>query len=77
MFTEPKGTSTFLRGWSNTGTGFQERWLMPHTCQCLTYIWTVPSIISFNFWSALKWSGSWIIIVGHFQLELRYSISIH
>ena len=43
---------------SNTGRGFLERWLMPHVCQCLRGIWTVPLIICFDFWSAMKWSGS-------------------
>ena len=37
------------REWSNTGTGFLERWSMPHACQCLRGIWTVPLIICFNF----------------------------
>lgn len=26
---------------------------------CLCSIWTMPLIILFNFWSAMKWSGSW------------------
>jgi len=42
------------RGWSNTGTGFLETWLMPHACQCLKGIWTMLFIILFNFWSALQ-----------------------
>jgi len=35
------------------------RWLMPQACQCLQGIWTMPLMISFNLWSALKWSGNW------------------
>lgn len=46
-------------GWSNSGTGFLERWLMPHTCQCLKYICIKPSIMYFNFLLPLKWSGIW------------------
>ena len=45
-----------------------------HACQCLKGIWTMPVMICYNFWSALKWSGSWMVIVGPFQLELFYSI---
>ena len=47
------------RVWSNSGTGFLERWAMPHACQCLRGILTMPLITCFNFWSALKSSGSW------------------
>jgi len=36
-----------------------ERWLMPQGCQCLRGIWAMPLITCFNFWSALKWLGSW------------------
>lgn len=32
---------------------------MPHVCQCVGGICTVPLITSFNFWLVLKWSGSW------------------
>lgn len=32
------------RGWSNTGSGFLERWLMLQACQCLRVIWTMPLI---------------------------------
>ena len=53
------GSISLLRGWSNTETGFLERWSMPHPCQCLRGIWTMPLRTCFNFWSALKWSGSW------------------
>ncbi|KAK4811153.1 hypothetical protein QYF61_019784 [Mycteria americana] len=42
----------------DTGTGFLERWSMPHACQCLRGIWTMPLITCFNFWSALNWSGT-------------------
>ncbi|KAK4809599.1 hypothetical protein QYF61_025042 [Mycteria americana] len=28
------GSTSLPRGWSNTATGFLERWSMPHTCQC-------------------------------------------
>ena len=29
------GNISLQRGWSSTGTGFLERWSMPHACQCL------------------------------------------
>ena len=29
------GSISLTRGWSNAGTGFLERWSMPHACQCL------------------------------------------
>ena len=53
------GSSSLLRGWSNTGTGFLGTWSIPQACQCLRGIWTMPLTTCFNFWSALKWSGSW------------------
>jgi len=40
-------------------TGSLERWSMSQACQCLRGIWTMPLITCFNFWSALKWPGSW------------------
>ncbi|KAK4824315.1 hypothetical protein QYF61_013060 [Mycteria americana] len=49
------GSISLPRGWSNTGTGFLERWSMPQACQCLRGIWTMPLITHFNFWSALTW----------------------
>jgi len=33
-----------------------ERWSVPHACQCLRGIWTMPLITCFNFWSAPKQS---------------------
>ena len=53
------GSIPLPRRWSKTGTGFLERWSIPHACQCLRGVWTMPLITCFNFWSALKWSGSW------------------
>lgn len=51
---------SLLIRWSDTETGFPERWLMPQVCQCFGHdIWTMPLIICFNFWSTLKWSGNW------------------
>jgi len=41
-----------------TGTGL-DRWSMPQACQCLRGIWTTRLITCFNFWPALKWSGTW------------------
>ena len=32
------GSISLLRGWSNPGTGFLERWSMPQACQCLRSI---------------------------------------
>ena len=43
-------------GWSNTGTGFLKRWLMPYACQCS---WTMPSITCSSFRLALKRLGVW------------------
>lgn len=40
-------------GWPNAGTNFPSQ-LMPHSCQCSRYIWTLSSL-----WLALEWSGSW------------------
>ena len=53
------GSISLPRWWPNTGTGFLERWSMHHPYQCLRGIWTMPLTICFNFWSALKRSGSW------------------
>jgi len=36
------GSISLLRGWSNTGTGFLERWLIPQACQRLGGIWMMP-----------------------------------
>lgn len=46
------------RGWLNARTGFLERWLTPQACHCWRHL-AMPFIIRFNFWWALKWSGSW------------------
>lgn len=46
---------SLLWKWSNIGSGFLERWLMPHSRR----ICTMPSLVSFTFWLALKGSGSW------------------
>ena len=50
----------------------------PHPCQCLRDIWTMPLITCFNFWSALKWSGSWGLgdCCRSLSTELVYSKSI-
>jgi len=53
------GSASLQREWSNTGTGFLERWSMSQACQCLRGVRTMPLITCFNFWSALKRSGSW------------------
>uniref|UniRef100_A0A8B9EDP6 Meprin A subunit n=1 Tax=Anser cygnoides TaxID=8845 RepID=A0A8B9EDP6_ANSCY len=45
-------------GWSKTGTGFLERWLMPHGCQCSIGIWKMPLITDFKFWLPVRWSGT-------------------
>ncbi|KAK4831810.1 hypothetical protein QYF61_019240, partial [Mycteria americana] len=50
------GSISLPRGWSNTGTGFLERWSMPQACHCLRGIWTMPLITRFNFCSPLKWA---------------------
>lgn len=48
------GATYLLCGLSDSGTGFQERWLMPHSCQCPKGIWIMPSVTDFNFWLALR-----------------------
>ena len=70
----PLGNISLPRGWSNTRTVFLGRCSMPQACQCLRGIWTMPLIICFNFWSALKRLGSWTrcLLIGPFQL--KYSI---
>lgn len=43
--------------------------------QCLRGIWTMPSVTCFDFWSALKWSGSWtwwLLYLG----EKRYDVHV-
>lgn len=45
---------------------------MPQACQCLRHIWTGPSILCFNFFSSLNWSGSWT----RWSLYLHYSLNI-
>jgi len=32
------GSISLWRGWSNTGTGFLERWSMPQACQWLRHL---------------------------------------
>lgn len=44
---------------SNIGTVFLEKWLIPHGCQGLKDIWTMPLTNYFNIWSAQNWWGSW------------------
>lgn len=49
--------------------GSLERGSMPQaTCQCYRGVWTMP-LTAFNFWSALRYSGSWTTCCG-----LVYSI---
>lgn len=43
---------------SHSERGFQERWLMPKACQYSRGIWLTPTVTGFNFWLALKRSGS-------------------
>lgn len=44
---------------------------VPQACQPPRGIWTMPSITCFNFWVALKRSGSWtLIFAGSFQLTV-------
>jgi len=52
-------TTSMSRGWSNAGTGFLETWSMPQACQHLRGIWSMPLTTCCDFWSTLKWSGSW------------------
>lgn len=42
---------------SHSERGFQGRWLMLKAYQCSRGIWLTPTVIGFNFWSALKRSG--------------------
>lgn len=49
------GNTFIQRGWSNTGAGFLERWLMPQACWSLKTFGQCPY---FNFCLVLKWSVS-------------------
>lgn len=53
------GSLCLARGWSNTGTGFLERWSMLQACQCFRRVWTTPLTTCLNFRSALNGPGSW------------------
>lgn len=46
-----------LRGWSCTGSGSLERWLLPQACQHLR-IWTMPLLTSSDPWLGLSWPGN-------------------
>lgn len=58
-------------GWSNTATGFLERLLSPHACQCSINTWII--IICFEFWLAklpeVVSKLDLMIFVGPFQLS--------
>lgn len=41
------------------GIGFLVSWWSPHGCQWSRGIWIMSSLTCFNFWLALRWSGSW------------------
>lgn len=45
---------SFLREWSNTGTGSLENWSLPQAWQHLRGVWSMPITICFNFWSDFK-----------------------
>lgn len=49
------GSISVPKGWSNTGTGFLDGWLMLQACPCLRGTWIVPRALQ---WSALNWSFS-------------------
>lgn len=53
--------SIFLLRWSRTGGGFLEGCLIPQAYQSLGSICTMPLILCFGFWSALKWLNSWTL----------------
>lgn len=59
-------------GWSDPGMGFLKRQLMSQACQCSRGIQIMPSVIHFNFWSALKKSGSWTS--WYLKVSSNYSI---
>lgn len=51
-------------GWSNTGTGSLERWMMLRACQSLRGIWIMTLITCFSFFRAnLKKSGQAVGLV--------------
>lgn len=53
--------------------GFLEKWLMSCAWKCAGGIWITPSLLCFNFWVALKRSGSWtLIFAGSFQLTVLF-----
>lgn len=59
-------------GWSDPGMGCLKRQLMSQACQCSRGIQIMPSVIHFNFWSALKKSGSWTS--WYLKVSSNYSI---
>lgn len=57
-------------GWSNSVTGFQERWVRPQACQCSQGAWTMHLITCFNLaWHELFKLLDKEIIVGASQLK--------
>jgi len=71
-----RGSVSLPRGWSFTGTGLLERWLMPRACQCLRGVWTMPLIIILVS-PEVVWQLDQMIIARPFQLFysiLFYSI---
>ena len=69
------GSTSLLKGWSNTGTGFLETWSIPQACQYLRGIWTMPLTTCFNLVSPeVLRQLDYRIVVGPFQLKQSYSV---
>lgn len=67
------GSISLSRAWSNSGTFFLERWLIPKAYQCMRDIWKMPLPMCFYLVSpGLVRQLHKIIVVGPFIL--KYSI---
>lgn len=62
------------RWWSNTGSGYLEKWSMFQIWQCLSAFGHCSLTTHFNFWSALNWSDSWTGWPRFFITEIISSI---
>lgn len=52
---------------------------MPQACQCSGGFWMMFWVTCFNFWLALKWSGTWtqLSLKAHNKLSLFYSVEFY
>lgn len=70
-----QGKTSLLWGWSNTGTGFPVRCLMPHACWCSSGIWIMLSVTFSQPWRghAIVLNDLWRALL----TELFYSMFGH